>query len=69
MGKGDHRRPLDVDPQEFADNWERIFKREQKEAKEVLENAMQEVFSKEGVDLLEDAPDGSVNINVEGNGG
>ena len=55
MGKGDHRRPLDVDPQEFADNWERIFAKRKEESDRQIEEALlqhaEDVFSQSGVAL------------------
>ena len=56
MGKGDHRRPADVDAQTFADNWERIFAKEAKESRDRIRNAIEEIFSAGGVDSLEEVP-------------
>ena len=59
MGKGDHRRPLSVDPETFADNWRRAFRKREQDDYATLAEAL---------DGAEDEgqPDGSPNINTEG---
>ena len=56
MGKGDHRRPADVDAETLARNWEKAFGKRQKQAKQVLNDALQEVFSHGGIESLEPLP-------------
>jgi phospholipase/lecithinase/hemolysin len=56
MSKGDHRRPLSVDPETFAENWERAFRKRQKDARQSLQDAAEEVFSETGIRDLEEPP-------------
>lgn len=56
MGKGDHRRPSDVDAETFAENWERIFAKEAKESRDRIRKAIEDVFSEGGIADLEEVP-------------
>lgn len=66
MGKGDHRRPLSVDRETFANNWDRIkwkvdevLTDEQKESRQALSDALEAVFSPEGIGDIEPVPGAS----------
>ena len=59
MGKGDHRRPLDVDKEVFDNNWDKIFGKVQDDeqaARQALSDHLKEIFSAGGIEDIEEMP-------------